>query len=82
MVADLHGSTLPMWFGLIFAALFQQFDQPRIVRLDNGLRIAIVEDRGTPAVSVQLWYRVGSSLDDPANPGLCRIARTLISPIV
>ncbi len=67
-----------MWFGLLFAALFQAFDQPRIVRLDSGLRIVIVEDRSAPAVSVQLWYRAGSSLDDPANPGLCHIARTLL----
>ncbi|MCH7871144.1 MAG: insulinase family protein [Planctomycetes bacterium] len=67
-----------MWFGLLFAALFQAFDQPRIVRLDSGLRIVIVEDRSAPAVSVQLWYRAGSSLDDPANPGLCQVARALL----
>ena len=67
-----------MWFGLLLAALAQDFDQPRIVRLDSGLRAVIVEDRTTRAVSVQLWYRAGSSLDDPANPGLCHIARTFL----
>lgn len=51
---------------------------PRVERLDNGLRVVIVEDHTLPLVSVQLWYRVGSAYDDPENPGLCHVTRTIL----
>ena len=47
-------------------------------RLENGLRVAIVEDHTLPLVSVQLWFAVGSASDDPENPGLCHLTRTLL----
>ena len=34
--------------------------------LDNGLEIYVYEDRSTPAVSMNLWYKVGSR-DEPAE---------------
>ena len=64
---------------LAVIALGQPFAaQPRMERLDNGLRVAIVRDHTLPLVSVQLWYRVGSAFDDPKNPGLCHVTRTIL----
>ena len=59
--------------------LFQITDPPpRVERLSNGLRVVVVPDRTQPLISVQLWYAVGSAFDDPSNPGLCHIARTIL----
>src|SRR3990172_1059613 len=38
--------------------------------LDNGLRVLILEDRRSPIVSVQVWYRVGSRNERPGATGL------------
>jgi predicted Zn-dependent peptidase len=51
---------------------------PRVERLENGLRVAIVEERALPLVSVQLWYRVGAASDAIEQPGLCHVARTTL----
>jgi len=51
---------------------------PEFQRLPNGLRLAVIEDHSLPLVSVQVWYRVGSAVDDPRHPGLCHIARTVL----
>lgn len=51
---------------------------PRVERLENGLRVAIVEEHALPLVSVQLWYRAGSAGDAIEQPGLCHVARTIL----
>ena len=38
--------------------------------LDNGLRVLLLEDRRSPIVSVQVWYRVGSRDERPGGTGL------------
>ncbi len=38
--------------------------------LANGLRVLILEDRRSPIVSVQVWYRVGSRNERPGATGL------------
>src|SRR5262245_9705333 len=38
--------------------------------LDNGLRVLVLEDRRSPIVSVQVWYRVGSRNESPGATGL------------
>ena len=38
--------------------------------LDNGLRVLVLEDRRSPVVSVQMWYRVGSRNELPGATGL------------
>src|ERR671910_1864617 len=38
--------------------------------LDNGLRVLLLEDRRSPIVTVQLWYRVGSRNERPGATGL------------
>ena len=72
---------MPVLIACITAAalLFQITDPPpRVERLSNGLRVVVVPDRTQPLISVQLWYAVGSAFDDPSNPGLCHIARTIL----
>ncbi|HMQ15353.1 MAG TPA: insulinase family protein [Phycisphaerae bacterium] len=51
---------------------------PRFERLPCGLRVCVVEDRGLPLVSVQLWFRAGSVHDAPTRPGMCRLAQILL----
>jgi zinc protease len=38
--------------------------------LDNGLRVLLLEDRRSPIVSVQVWYRVGSRNERSGATGL------------
>ncbi|MGH7309885.1 MAG: M16 family metallopeptidase [Candidatus Rokuibacteriota bacterium] len=38
--------------------------------LDNGLRVLLLEDRRSPIVSVQLWYRVGSRNERAGTTGI------------
>ena len=51
---------------------------PRFERLDNGLRVVVVEDHALPLISVQLWYRAGSACDPPESPGLCALVRGIL----
>lgn len=43
-------------------------------RLDNGLRVMLLQDHDQPWVSVQVWHNVGTAHDPPARPGMCRVA--------
>lgn len=52
---------------------------PRFERLPCGLRVCVVEERGLPLVSVQLWIRAGSIHDTPGRPGLCHLVNTLLA---
>jgi zinc protease len=38
--------------------------------LDNGLRVLVLEDRRSPVVSMQIWYRVGSRNERTGATGL------------
>src|SRR5688572_6010382 len=38
--------------------------------LDNGLRVLLLEDRRSPIVSFQVWYRVGSRNEQRGATGL------------
>ncbi len=38
--------------------------------LDNGLRVLLLEDRRSPIVSAQLWYRVGSRNERAGTTGI------------
>src|SRR5262249_18583453 len=39
-------------------------------RLENGLRVLVLEDHRSPVVSIQLWYQVGSRNERPGATGL------------
>ena len=38
--------------------------------LDNGLRVLLLEDRRSPIVTVQVWYRVGSRNEARGTTGI------------
>lgn len=69
---------MPLWPVILIALSQADPLQPRFERLDNGLRVVIVEDHALPLVSVQLWCRVGSADDPPGKPGLCAVARSIL----
>jgi len=41
--------------------------------LDNGLRIAVVEDHSAPVVSLMVWVRVGSADERPDQAGMAHV---------
>jgi predicted Zn-dependent peptidase len=41
--------------------------------LDNGLRIILSPDKGTPIVAVNLWYDVGSRNEEPGRTGFAHL---------
>ncbi len=42
-------------------------------RLDNGMRVLVMEDHRTPLVNVQVWYHVGSKDEDPNRQGFAHM---------
>jgi len=49
-------------------------NQPLITfRLENGLRVTLAPDRTVPAVSVNLWYRVGSAHEPQGRTGFAHL---------
>ena len=47
-----------------FSAGVQEFN------LDNGLKVLLLEDHKSPAVTFQVWYRVGSRNEQDGKSGL------------
>jgi zinc protease len=41
--------------------------------LGNGLRVLVLEDRRSPVVSLQVWYRVGARNERPGATGLAHL---------
>src|SRR5262249_4460759 len=41
--------------------------------LDNGLRVAIVEDHSAPVVALMVWVRVGSADERPEQAGMAHV---------
>ena len=49
-------------------------NQPLITfRLENGLRVTLAPDRTVPAVSVNLWYHVGSAHEPEGRTGFAHL---------
>src|SRR5260221_4192395 len=46
--------------------------------LANGLEVYAVEDHASPAVSIQLWYRVGSKDDPPGRSGFAHLLERMM----
>lgn len=42
-------------------------------RLDNGLRVILVEDHSVPVVTIDLWYNVGSANERPHRSGFAHL---------
>ncbi|MFI7605657.1 M16 family metallopeptidase [Micromonospora sp. NPDC049366] len=48
------------------------------IRLDNGLRVVVSEDRTAPAVAVNLWYDVGSRHEPEGQTGFAHLFEHLM----
>ncbi len=46
--------------------------------LDNGLRVVVNEDHGTPTVAVNLWVGVGSRHEEPGRTGFAHLFEHLM----
>lgn len=47
-------------------------------RLDNGLKILVLEDHSAPTFAYQVWYRVGSKDERPGRTGLAHLFEHLM----
>ncbi len=67
-------SSLPAFalhiFLILAIAPSSQATKVREVVLDNGLKILLLEDHKSPAVTFQVWYRVGSRNERDGKSGL------------
>jgi zinc protease len=60
---------VPLWIAAPSAAA----DDILEARLDNGLRVLLLEDHRSPVASFQVWYRVGSRNERPGATGLAHL---------
>src|SRR5262249_14413941 len=63
---------LSWFFGamVIFSPLTAHATAVREVILDNGLKVLLLENHKSPAVTFQVWYRVGSRNEKDGKSGL------------
>lgn len=78
VIATSWSSSMPATLLAILLTLSQAVPTPEIDRLSNGLQVIVLRDRTAPAVSVQLWYRVGSADTPPRQGDLCDRVRTVL----
>src|SRR3989454_10784521 len=57
-------------FFLPLSIQFAEAAQVQEVVLDNGLKVFLLEDHKSPAVTFQVWYRVGSRNEKDGKSGL------------
>ncbi|HPM23435.1 MAG TPA: hypothetical protein PLP66_05985, partial [Phycisphaerae bacterium] len=69
---------MPATLLTILLAFSQTGPTPEIDRLSNGLQVIVLRDRAAPAVSVQLWYRVGTADTPPRQGDLCDRVRMVL----
>jgi zinc protease len=66
---------------LLFSPLAQgQASQIQEVILDNGLKVLLLENHKSPAVTFQVWYRVGSRNEEDGKSGLSHFLEHMIGP--
>lgn len=51
---------------------------PKIITLDNGLEVVVIENHRTPAVTQMVWYKVGSADETPGKSGLAHLLEHLM----
>jgi zinc protease len=62
-----------LWFVLTMLPLLTEISAATQVQefvLDNGLKVLLLEDHKSPAVTFQVWYRVGSRNEKDGKSGL------------
>src|SRR6187200_1325694 len=63
-------SNLTLAFFLLAASAQDSFAAVQEFLLENGLKILLLEDHKSPAVTFQVWYRVGSRNERDGKSGL------------
>ena len=64
---------LRLLFGLFWVSIAPEISQATAVKefvLGNGLKVFLLEDHKSPAVTFQVWYRVGSRNEKDGKSGL------------
>ena len=69
-LCTLASLTIPLVAAPLAAQERIEFDD---YRLDNGLRIILVEDHSAPVVTIDLWYDVGSGSERPNRTGFAHL---------
>ncbi len=57
-------------FVLLFLPLTANAEEVKEYRLDNGLKVLIIEEHKAPVATFQVWYRVGSRNEPSGKSGL------------
>ena len=57
-----------------------QFLPIQEIILENGLKVLLLEDRKSPAVTFQVWYRVGSRNERDGKSGLSHFLEHMVGP--
>src|SRR3989338_11341197 len=63
---------------LFSLAIQAQAAQIQEVVLDNGLKVLLWENHKSPAVTLQVWYRVGSRNEEDGKSGLSHFLEHMI----
>lgn len=68
-------------FGLLQGLpLSAQVPQVKETVLDNGLKVLLLEEHKSPAVTFQVWYRVGSRNEEEGKTGLSHFLEHMAGP--
>ncbi len=62
---------------LLFPLTAQAIDS-RVVMLDNGLKLIMLEDHKSPVVTFQIWYKVGAVDENSGTTGLTHLVEHMM----
>jgi len=76
---------IALFFTLFFQSLFFSANQAQTSQiqefiLDNGLKILLLENHKSPAITFQVWYRVGSRNEADGKSGLSHFLEHMVGP--
>jgi zinc protease len=81
----LYGNKMRRWFSaltfIIFLLAASSRDSVAAVQeflLENGLKVLLLEDHKSPAVTFQVWYRVGSRNEHDGKSGLAHFLEHML----
>lgn len=61
------------------ASVFADTSNPvSLFKLDNGMRVMLVEDHRAPVVTHMVWYEIGAADEDPGKSGLAHMFEHLM----
>jgi zinc protease len=81
----LYGNRMRRWVSASILALFllaatsqRSFAAVQEFLLENGLKVLLLEDHKSPAVTFQVWYRVGSRNEQDGKSGLAHFLEHML----